>query len=129
MPQFSNCDNNGNPFQNGADHTDQFDPRDIQANKLVCGFSYLGILFFLPLVACPNSPFGRFHANQSLIFLIAGIVMTAARKMLSWIWIVGDVLALGISLLYLVFLILSMINAFQGKAKELPLIGHLRLIK
>ena len=46
---------------------------DIENNKIISGLSYLGILFFLPLVAAPNSRFGKFHANQSLVLLISSV--------------------------------------------------------
>ena len=45
------------------DITQQFAPEDIQKNKVISALSYLGILFFLPLVAAPESRFGKFHAN------------------------------------------------------------------
>lgn len=49
------------------DITQQFAPEDIQKNKVISALSYLGILFFLPLMAAPESRFGKFHANQSLV--------------------------------------------------------------
>lgn len=45
---------------------------DIQKNKTMAGLAYL--LFFLPLVACPESEYGKFHANQSLLLWLVAIV-------------------------------------------------------
>ena len=56
-----------------TDFTFRYDPEDIARNKSVCALSYLSILFFLPLVVCPDSKFGRFHANQALALLITAI--------------------------------------------------------
>ena len=56
------------------DITNQFAAEDIEKNKVVAGLSYFGILFFLPLVAAPDSRFGKFHANQALVLLLAGVV-------------------------------------------------------
>ena len=44
---------------------------DIEKNKVVAALAY--IIFFLPLMVCPESPFGKFHANQGLVLLIVGI--------------------------------------------------------
>lgn len=49
-----------------------FDPADIEKNKTMAGLAY--ILFFLPLVASPDSPFGRFHANQGLVLLLFALI-------------------------------------------------------
>lgn len=60
------------------DITQQFAPEDIQKNKVISALSYLGILFFLPLVAAPESRFGKFHANQSLVLMLAGFAGAVA---------------------------------------------------
>lgn len=125
-----------NQFMPNSDQ--QFDPADIERNKAIAGLSYLGILFFLPLVAAPESRYGRFHANQSLILLIASFA--------SWIvfWILGAIfIAIGIyflaTILYylsvlvslgiFVLYIMGLINGFTGKAKEMPIIGKIKIIK
>ncbi|MBR7137677.1 MAG: hypothetical protein IKC99_06420, partial [Clostridia bacterium] len=59
---------------NTTDLTSQYIPEDIAEGKLMSILSYLWILFFLPLVVCPGSKFGRFHANQALVLFIVGIV-------------------------------------------------------
>ena len=46
---------------------------DIEKNKVVSALAYLGILFFLPLVAAPESKSGKFHANQSLVILLFSV--------------------------------------------------------
>ena len=46
----------------GADYTAQFDPADIEANKMMALLSY--IIFFIPLLAAKGSKYAMFHANQ-----------------------------------------------------------------
>ena len=41
--------------------------------KVMSALAYLWILFFLPLVVCPDSKFGRYHANQGLVLLLAAV--------------------------------------------------------
>ncbi|MFA0814215.1 MAG: hypothetical protein ACC608_00335 [Anaerofustis sp.] len=129
------------PF-NTPDSTNQFDPQDINANKVVSGFAYFGILFFLPLVAAPQSKYGRFHANQGLILLLLGIAVGIVSGILSAIstaifyatysyglFYVVSAITWVLSIGMFVLFIMGMINGFTGKAKELPLVGKIKLIK
>jgi len=60
-----------NDFTNTADTTASYDSADINANKTMAVLAYIPLLFFIPLVAVPQSRFGKYHANQGLIFTIA----------------------------------------------------------
>jgi uncharacterized membrane protein len=119
------------------DITNQFAAEDIEKNKVVAGLSYFGILFFLPLVAAPDSRFGKFHANQALVLLLAGVVGAISLGIISVVLtLIWWRLALLSSVLYTVFglaltavAIIGLVNAFQGKAKELPLISKINIIK
>ena len=122
----------------GADHTSEFDPADIEANKMVCGFAYFGITFFLPLVACPKeSKFARFHANQALLLLIVCAAISTVSSIFGslgfWVagffWVLSYITSSVGGLATLALLIIGMINTFSGKAVELPVIGKFRLIK
>ena len=70
-----NAQNFVNNMMNTADTTSQFDPQDINDNKGMSVLAYIGILFLIPLLACPNSRFARYHTNQeqykSLVCVIA----------------------------------------------------------
>lgn len=97
---------------------------DIEKNKTISGLAYF--LFFLPLVAAPDSKYGKFHANQGLLLLILGF---GGNIILGMIPIIGWVIIPFFSILVLVLGIMGLINGFGGKMKELPLIGKYRLIK
>lgn len=101
-----------------------FDKEDVEKNKTMAGLAY--IIFFLPLVACPDSAFGKFHANQALILLILGL---GGSIVLSIIPILGWILLPVLSIFVLVLGIIGLVNGLGGKAKELPLIGKFRIIK
>lgn len=119
----------------GDDITFRFEPEDIDKNKWVCALSYLFILFFLPLVICPTSKYGRFHANQSLVLLIitaiGNIAFRIAGNILSvlhlrWIATLGGSMW---ALVVLAFMVLGIVNVLGGKARQLPVIGWITLIK
>jgi len=102
----------------------EFTAEDIEKNKVVSAFAYL--LFFLPLIVCPGSPFGKFHANQGLLLLI---VCVAGSIILNLIPVVGWILLPLFSVLVLAVAIMGLVNTLNGKAKELPLIGKYRILK
>jgi len=100
-----------------------FSQDDIEKNKVVAGLAYL--IFFLPLITCPESAFGRFHANQGLLLLIASVGLGIALGILPFLWVVGWIFYIGI----FVFAIMGLVNGLNGKAKELPLIGKYRILR
>jgi len=134
--QQQNMQQNFQNFNNTSDTTDQFDPADIQQNKMIALLSYLGILFLVPLLAAPNSRFARFHANQGLVLFIVEIVGSIAISILSgifafiWIlWFIIPILWAVYGIGVFVLFILGIVNATGGKAKELPLVGKIKILK
>lgn len=101
-----------------------FAPEDIEKNKTMAGLAY--IIFFLPLVACPDSKFARYHANQGLALLIVSLV---GSFILGMIPIIGWLLLPLFSILVLILAIVGLVNGLNGKVKDLPLIGKFKLLK
>ncbi|WP_352418985.1 hypothetical protein [Proteiniborus sp.] len=114
--------NNKQTAENNA--TQIFELEDVEKNKVMAGLAY--IIFFLPLLACPDSKFGKFHANQGLLLLILGF---AGSVILSFIPVIGWLLLPVFSIVVLVFGIIGLVNGLSGKAKELPVIGKFKLLK
>ena len=123
---FNNFENQGpaSSAQTAQAQETVYSAEDIEKNKTMAGLAYL--LFFLPLVACPESKYAKFHANQGLILLITSV---AGIVILSLIPIIGWVLAPIFSIAVLVLGILGLINGFGGKAKRLPVIGKFNILK
>lgn len=123
-------------FNNTKDTTQEYDPQDIDKNKVMAILAYFGILVIIPILAAKDSKFARFHSNQGLILLIAAILYYVAYTILcsiilaiSWrlIWLTSIIGIIG--LVFFVWFIIGIVNAAQGKAKELPFIGHFKLLK
>ena len=120
-----------NGLNNTADTTNEYDPDDIKNNTVMSVLAYLGILVLVPILAAKESKFARFHANQGLLLLILEI----ASGVISWLGkipLVGFVFSIAswiVSLAGIVLAVLGIINAANGKAKELPVIGQFRLLK
>ena len=122
--------NEQQPFTPLTDNGSGFDPQDVQENKVMAVLAYSSRLIRIPLFARRNSPFVRFHCNQGLILVIAGVAITIVRSIVvNAIGVnIGFVFSL-LSLAVFVFSIIGIVNAAQGQAKELPLIGSLRILK
>ena len=139
----TNANNNFNagftppPVPMGNDFTQQFDPNDIQQNKVLSLFAYIGIFFLIPLLAAPNSRFARFHANQGLVLFLfdvaAGIAVGILTAIFIWVPIAGSIIITIVSaavyLCLLAAMIIGIVYAATGKAKELPLIGKIKILK
>lgn len=119
-----NAQNFVNNFTNTADSTAQFDPQDIQNNKVMALLAYLGFLFLIPLLAAPNSKFARYHANQGLVLFILEAI-TSVISIIPFGWIIGGILGI----FGLVLTIIGIVNAANGQAKQLPLIGGITILK
>ncbi|MEA4911784.1 MAG: zinc-ribbon domain-containing protein [Oscillospiraceae bacterium] len=118
-----------------ADTTGTFEDADIQQNKSMAILAYLSLLVLVPLFAEKKSPFARYHTNQGLVLLVAEVAVGIVNSVLRWIlpygflWrLVGWAYSLcGIG--FLVLTIIGIANAANGRAKELPLLGCIRLLK
>ena len=118
--------NDFNDFMNTPDDTGMYDTQDIQTNKVWAALSYVGILFILPLlVNGGQSRYAKYHANQGFILFLANIVVGIASAILGKIPVLGAVLSALLSLASLALMIIGIINAANGKAMKLPLIGGL----
>ncbi len=98
---------------------------DIEKNKTMAILAYF--LFFLPLLTdAKESKFAMFHANQSLVLLLAQIVVYVVGTIIPFLgWFI--ILPLGVIFLVVLW-IMGIINAANGKMKELPLIGRIHIL-
>ena len=116
-------------LNNTPDSTGAFNPNDISNNKVMAILAYFGILVLVPLFAAKESPFARFHTNQGIIlfiaFIICWILVMVLSAISSWLGLIGTILYIAVGVLA----IIGIINAATGKAKQLPLIGGIQLIK
>lgn len=75
------------------------------------------ILFFIPLLTeAKHDPFVKYHVKQGLLLFIAWIVvsiLTPVLFMITWLFYI----------VLLVFTVLGIMNALNGKQEPLPLVG------
>lgn len=111
------------------DTTGSFSPQDVEANKVMAVLAYLSWLVVIPIFGAKDSPYARFHANQGLVLFLAELIWGVfAGITASFLWFLGLILNLA-HLAFVVLMILGIVNAARGRAKELPVIGRFRILK
>lgn len=130
-------------INNTEDTTANYSPVDINANKGISVLSYIGILFLIPLLAKKDSPYAQYHAKQGFNLFLLDVAIGIVNLLLGLIkvpqslygfvygyatpWFVSLIswlLGLGV----LALAIIGIVNAVQGKAKELPIIGKIKIL-
>ncbi len=105
--------------------TNTSDEADAEKNKGMAILAYF--IFFLPMLTdAKDSKFAMFHANQSLVLLLAGIGVSVIGSIIPFLgWFL--ILPFG-TLIIIIFWIMGIVNAAGGKMKELPLIGGIHIL-
>ncbi|MGN0454155.1 MAG: zinc-ribbon domain-containing protein [Ruminococcus sp.] len=122
---------------------------DVEKNKYLNIFSYLGLLFLIPLFMAKGSKYTRFHVNQGIILTIFSVGYTVAQNIIlailraclfgsTYYWefspmygiysVISAILGLA-SLVFVALSIYGIYNTCTGKVKELPVIGKFRILK
>lgn len=86
--------------------------------------AYITLIGWIVAFCAGTKQESKFHLNQALVIWIINLILT----ILANIPIVGIVAGI-LSLVLFVFWIIGLVNACQGKEKELPLIGSIKILK
>lgn len=120
------------------DTTSYYSRSDIEGNKLMAVLSYLGILVLVPILAAKDSPFAKFHATQGLNLLIVSVAWSIVSGIIgailgaigvTFLSVLWSIITWLVSIVIFLTMVIGIINAAQGKAKELPIIGGFRILK
>lgn len=105
------------------DHTAEFDPKDIAANKVIAMVAYLlgTIGIIIALLGAHDSKYAAFHVRQALKFTVLEMLTGIIAIVLCWTFVVPIAAALCILVLFVVRII-CFFSICSGKAKEAPII-------
>lgn len=142
-------------FMNVEDETKNFDKKDIAAGKGMSILSYLGILSLIPYLTEKKNGYVRYHAVQGLNLFIFEMIYSVLYGILTsvikvngscglgyygslanafgvtckvtpwWVTVPLGIIGLGFGVLA----IIGIVNVCQDKAKELPIINQVKIIK
>lgn len=132
------------------DNTKDHDAKDIETNKGLAMISYLGPLALIPFLVSKESKYAQYHAKQGLDLFVIEIIIGIFSYFISSIVMVPQMCHLTEDISYecgfmtpwfinlplkllevftLALAIIGFVFAYQGKAKELPIIGKIKIIK
>lgn len=95
-----------------------FDPKDVEENKVIASLSYIWILFVIPLLVKKDSKFCVEHAKQGLVLFIAELIVLIIRIIPVVGWIIAYILSVVIGIVALI----AFIYAIQGKFWKIPVV-------
>ena len=103
-----------------------FTEAEVKKNSAIAAIAYLvPILFFLPICIDGNSNYCKFHANQSLTWLITVIVIGIIFTILGFIPILGGLFRVLWPLIVLAIDLAFVYGSIKGKALRIPFVGSL----
>ena len=117
---------------NTPDKTSEYAKSEIDGGKIMGVLSYLGILVLIPLFLAKDSKYARFHTNQGLTLFLIELIGLGVLGIVAKIPLIGWIGSIAQSLLGLacvVLAIIGIINVANGRAKELPVIGGIKILK
>jgi len=88
-----------------------------KGEKFLAMFGYIEFLCVLPLSLKPKSKFCQFHGKQSLVLVLLFFI-------LSWIAWVSSSLGMLIAFAHIAIIIVSMVQASQGKYWRIPFVAQ-----
>jgi uncharacterized membrane protein len=96
-------------------------PVPAKGKNMMAALSYLWILIIIPfLTDAKNDPFVKFHLKQGLTLVIFEVI----GMLVGWFPIIGWFVGWIIWLLSLILTVIGIANVWNGREKELPLIGQ-----
>ncbi len=89
-------------------------------NTLMAVLAYIGPLVIVSYLVAKDNPFVKFHIKQGLVLFVAEVVLWFLRMTFWQLWFIYSIIHFCVIILG----IFGIVNAFQGKMKELPLVGE-----
>lgn len=129
---MSDLEQNLKELNNTADTTAEYDAKDIEQNKIFAILAYISWLVLVPIFVAKDSKFAKFHVNQGLVLAIVEIICWVAFGILGRLPLIGWIFGIAdglVSLVCFLIAVVGVINAANGKAKELPIIGKAKIFK
>lgn len=91
--------------------------------------SYITIIGWLIAYFCGDKEGAKFHLNQSLILVIAQLVLSIAGKYVVKIFWPAGLIIWALDIALFVFWIIGLVHAINEEEKPLPIIGDIQILK
>jgi uncharacterized membrane protein len=87
--------------------------------KIMSALAYIGPLVIISYALAHEDPVVKFHIKQGLSLLVAWAAVWVVSMM---IWVFAPI-AFILNIAFFFFMVIGVMNAVNGKEKELPLVG------
>jgi len=126
IPDGSNaCSNCGTVFSAAGAAPAVVDAGDLAKNKgIVVFYSVVTAYFWLYYIACKDSEYGKFFANNAMVLMLFPIVCA----LVNIIPILGQIVYAVAMIFYAIVWIMNFFNALKGNMKPLLLLGKIKII-
>jgi len=109
-----------------ADLVAELTPKEIEDGKAFAILSYaagfIGVPFLIVPLIMRDNAYSLYHAKQCLMLWIAGVIAVSVASA-SLLLCIGVVLLPAVGITVLVFDVIGLINALNGRMQPLPIIG------
>ena len=123
-------------IRNPEDDTDKMDKEDAEKNKILSLFSYIGILFLIPLLFAKDSKYAKYHTNQGIILCLYWLATVVVGSIVGFVLgftvilaPIASIIATLLSISTILYMAFGIYNAVTGKAKKMPFIGNFQILK
>lgn len=128
-------------FSEGEDFSRAYSAQDVASNRLAAVLCYLPFLCLYPILfRTRRSAYVRFHANQGLVLFLTemlySVVIRLVFSLIDSLRVIGPLLSLpavlinwAVRLFFFALTVVGVYRAYTGRAKQLPVIGKITLIK
>lgn len=115
------------------DDSSKYSKDEIESGRSLSILCYLGILVLIPYFTEKKNNYVLYHVKQGFNLLLIELICFAVLELsVRIIWFLGGLVSIFATLLCLFYFGLSIagiIYAYDGKAKELPVINKIKIIK
>jgi uncharacterized membrane protein len=94
-------------------------PITVERNTIMAILSYIGPLVIIPYLTAKDDAFVLFHIKQGLVLFVIEIILWVLMGMFWFLYPVWQLINLAL----FVLAIIGIVNALNGKEKQLPLVG------
>ncbi|MDD6306936.1 MAG: hypothetical protein PUA75_08385 [Clostridiales bacterium] len=86
--------------------------------------SYITLIGWLIAFCAGDKEGAKFHLNQSLVLLLANLIASFC----TYIPVIGGIVSSILNIVIFVFWVMGLVYACEGKDKEVPLFGSIKIL-
>lgn len=113
------------------DDSNSFSKEEIESGNLMGIISYLSFLALIPFFCENKNKYVMYHTKQGLNLFVVYIIGSLGISIFTFLMptLITNLLTYAFNIFIIILSTIGIINVCNGKAKELPIINKLKIIK